>query len=93
MAYAMKTVQKFDQVMRQRLEGLLGEQLPDCAFAHAQLSDAHGGLCVRSAVQHSSATYLASVLAAVPHCAQMDCEFDMQDGQVIFVWMPLRRLL
>eukprot|EP00971_Amphidinium_carterae_P067010 1326846-Amphidinium_carterae.1 len=88
MAYAMRTVppgfhmlalQEFDQVMRQALEGLLGEQLPDYAWAQAQLSIAHGGLGIRSAVQHSSAAYLASVLAAVPHCAQTDCEFDMQD--------------
>eukprot|EP00971_Amphidinium_carterae_P274653 5450231-Amphidinium_carterae.1 len=70
-AYAL-ALQEFDAALRQALEGLLQEPLPDYAWAQAQLSIAHGGFGLRSAVLHSSAAYLASLAAVLPHCNDLD---------------------
>eukprot|EP00971_Amphidinium_carterae_P258735 5135071-Amphidinium_carterae.1 len=62
MAYAMWTVPRSTRVSP--------VNAPDYEWAQAQLSIAHGGVRLHSAAQHSSAAYLASRLAAIPHCAQ-----------------------
>ena len=56
--------QKFDGLVRDSFNRILGSSLTDTAWSQAQLTSSRGGFGLRSAALHSSAAYLASSLEA-----------------------------
>ena len=67
--------------MRNGLEALAEAELPDEAWAQAQLGIVHGGLGLRDAGRHAPAAYVASVWSCQSLCSRIDPDFGLlNDG-------------
>ena len=70
----------FRQALRQALEDLVGDGLPERSWEVAQLSIANGGLGIRDPVRHAGAAYLGSLAHTTDLCAAIDNHFDPSDS-------------
>ena len=89
LVYSMRTVppkmhlpalREFSGDLRETVEQILGEELPDRSWTLAQIGILHGGLGIRAPDQHAAAAYLASVSASQELCERIDPGFDVADS-------------
>ena len=74
-------LQSFSADLRNGLEVLAEAELPDTAWAQAQLGILHGGLGLRAAERHAPAAYVASVWSCQHLCARIDPAYQLlEDG-------------
>ena len=74
-----EALQAFQGDLRNALEQLVGDALPDRCWALAQLGIVHGGLGLRDPVRHAGAAYLGSLAHTAALCGRMDPHFDPED--------------
>ena len=93
MMYAMRTTRsdwaqevcgKYDALVRETAESMLGTPLQDLAWEQASLSTSGGGLGLRSSSAHAPAAFVASSVGTRSLCLEVDPNFiwETQEGEL-----------
>merc|ERR1711884_206063 len=61
------TIAKFDQMMRENLNTIVGTVLSNTSYAQACLPVSLSGMGIKRATDHKLCCFIASVIASLPH--------------------------